>query len=188
MVLENAPLLNGEDEAGSEAELNGHSVRTTMSKGQVSRTFRLVLEHLATFRILYIIGVFAFIIDTSLLMGVAPTTRLLELGICREYYRAADPSVIGPGGDVPELLCKVGEVQSRLAEVNGWLTMVAFLPSSRRPASPMPLEKLTEIARHLSRCAVRHTRRHLRAYHCLCRGHYRSNSRISLALCCPLLL
>jgi hypothetical protein len=123
MAIGDAPLLDADDD-----EPEAHPHTPAMSKRPTTRSLRLVLEHLRTFRVLYIIGVFAFVIDTSFMMGAAPTTRLLELGICREYYRTADPSVIGPGGDVAELLCKVAEVQARLAEVNGYITMLAFLP------------------------------------------------------------
>jgi hypothetical protein len=128
MALENAPLLDAGADDELDARVNHGAAPATMSTSQITRTFRLGLAHLAKFRILYIIGVFAFIIDTSFMMGVAPTTRLLELGICREHYRTTDPSVIEPGGDVAELLCKIDVVQSRLAEVNGYIGMLAFLP------------------------------------------------------------
>ena len=126
-MLENAPLLDA-DADEPEPRLNGHAQQPTMAKGQAARALARTMNHLSTFRILYVIGVFAFVVDISFMMGAAPTTRLLELGICREHYRLADPSVIEPGGNVPELLCKIGEVQSQLAEVNGYITMLAFLP------------------------------------------------------------
>ncbi len=45
----------------------------------------------------------------------APTLRLVELAICREYYKIHDPSVIGPDGFIPERLCKVSAIQKELA-------------------------------------------------------------------------
>jgi hypothetical protein len=134
MAIEHEPLLNAPDE--TDPDLNRPAQAPTMAKSGVPWSLRLVLDHLRMFRVLYVIGVFAFVIDISFMMGAAPMTRLLELGICREHFRVADPSVIEPGGNVPELLCKIGEVQSRLAEVNGYITMIAFLPGEHGPPSP----------------------------------------------------
>jgi hypothetical protein len=133
MTVENEPLL---DAPGVEPDLQLAAQAPAMAKSEASWSLRLVLDHLRTFRILYVIGVFAFVVDISFMIGAAPTTRLLELGICREHYRTADPSVIEPGGNVPELLCKIGEVQARLAEVNGYITMIAFLPGEHVPTLP----------------------------------------------------
>lgn len=49
-----------------------------------------------------------------------PMVRILESIACRQYYTAEDPSKIGPNGQVPERLCKVGEVQAELAAVKGY--------------------------------------------------------------------
>ena len=124
MAIEAEPLLD--------APGDGPDLRTAPQSPAMAKpwSLRLVLDHLRTFRILYIIGVFAFAVDISFMIGAAPMTRLIELGICREHYSVADPSVIEPGGNVPELLCKIGEIQSRLAEVNGYLTMIAFFPGN----------------------------------------------------------
>jgi hypothetical protein len=139
-MLENAPLLDA-DADEPEPRLNGHAQQPTMATGQASRALRRTMNHLSTFRTLYIIGAFAFVIDTSFMMGVAPTTRLIELGICRDYYRKAEPGVIGPGGNVAELLCKVDTVQSRLAEVNGYITMLGFLPGMNSCSIPLEADR-----------------------------------------------
>ena len=45
----------------------------------------------------------------------APTLRLVELTICREYYQVHDPSVIDSKGFVEERLCKASPIQKELA-------------------------------------------------------------------------
>ena len=49
----------------------------------------------------------------------APTLRLVELSVCREYWSQHDPSKINPGGVVPESECKLDAIQSKVA----WLFM-----------------------------------------------------------------
>src|ERR1700759_2639664 len=48
-----------------------------------------------------------------------PLNRVIESRYCLDYYGGHDPSVILPGGDVPEELCKVDEVQKKLAWLHG---------------------------------------------------------------------
>ncbi len=48
-----------------------------------------------------------------------PASRVIESRLCREYYAVHDPSVVGPGGEVPEGLCKVDEVQEGLGRLVG---------------------------------------------------------------------
>jgi hypothetical protein len=57
----------------------------------------------------------------------------VELTICRVYYQAHDPSVIGQTGDVPEEYCKLEIVQEKLAYLMGILeTIKSFVVSSNR--------------------------------------------------------
>ncbi|KAL3468899.1 major facilitator superfamily domain-containing protein [Aspergillus californicus] len=42
---------------------------------------------------------------------------------CSDYYRKHDPSVIDPGGQIPELLCKVSEVQKKVAWLESALSV-----------------------------------------------------------------
>lgn len=53
---------------------------------------------------------------------------MLEMGLCREYYQARDPDVVGPGGTVPERLCKLKDIQSPLARLRGFLGLLEGLP------------------------------------------------------------
>jgi hypothetical protein len=49
-----------------------------------------------------------------------PVLRLFELSVCRTYYAAHNPALIGAYGDVSESLCKIPEVQAALANLMGW--------------------------------------------------------------------
>ncbi|KAF8534231.1 hypothetical protein BDD12DRAFT_431897 [Trichophaea hybrida] len=49
-----------------------------------------------------------------------PLLQILELNVCRTYYRANEPTVVGPDGWVPEEVCKIPQVQSRLSSLIGW--------------------------------------------------------------------
>lgn len=68
----------------------------------------------------------------------SPIARIKEAIICYNYYEKADPSkllvgreAIGPGaiGGVAEKLCKVDEVQSELASLNGYQDFLDGVPS-----------------------------------------------------------
>lgn len=52
-------------------------------------------------------------------LGVAMTkasqTFLIEQALCRAFYVAHDPVVVGPDGRVPEARCKAEALQSRVA-------------------------------------------------------------------------
>jgi hypothetical protein len=49
-----------------------------------------------------------------------PMTRIMEAITCRQYFLVADPTKIGADGQVPEAMCKIGEVQAELAAVKGY--------------------------------------------------------------------
>ncbi len=69
------------------------------------------------------------IIDMGAFLAEAPRTRVYESNICLGYYRETDPSVIGAGGTIPEKLCKVDEVQQKMAMIFGWQDMFDAIPS-----------------------------------------------------------
>lgn len=49
------------------------------------------------------------------------TVRLIELGICREHYLDNHTGLIGNDGDIPAHLCKLPDIQQRLAHLRGYL-------------------------------------------------------------------
>lgn len=72
-----------------------------------------------------------FLSELSELILVSPQIRLLEASICRSHYLAhGDPSgVINPGdGSIDESLCKLPEIQTRLAYIRGWLVFFETIP------------------------------------------------------------
>jgi len=58
-----------------------------------------------------------------------PTVRLLENAICQQHFAALQSShvIVVP---VPEAMCKIEAVQSRLAYVRGWLSLFKTAPGS----------------------------------------------------------
>ncbi|KAF2501344.1 hypothetical protein BU16DRAFT_599240 [Lophium mytilinum] len=48
-----------------------------------------------------------------------PLNRVIEMRLCQDHYKQHDPSKFGPGSSVPEKLCKIDEVQQKLAWLQG---------------------------------------------------------------------
>jgi len=59
-----------------------------------------------------------------------PEVRLLEMAVCRDYYRVHDPSVIGPPplSYVDEKLCKTYEIETTLIFLRTKKAMLGFIP------------------------------------------------------------
>ena len=80
--------------------------------------------------VLLVVLAFALIgiIDIGAFLAEPPKTRVFEANLCLIYYREHDPSVIGADGAIPERLCKVDEVQQKMAMIFGWQDMFDALP------------------------------------------------------------
>jgi hypothetical protein len=76
-----------------------------------------------------LIFVLVTVIDVGAYLAEAPQTRIFEANLCLTYYREHDPSVILGDGSIPEKLCKVDEVQQRLAGLFGWAEMFNAFPA-----------------------------------------------------------
>ena len=63
--------------------------------------------------------VLLILVHLSAVLYTLPLNRVIELRLCQEYYELQDPSVIEDNGSVPEKLCKIDEVQRRLAWLQG---------------------------------------------------------------------
>lgn len=85
-------------------------------------------KHWALWSHMYICGLFVLLIDTPNYMAEAPKLRILELGLCRDYYASVDPGVIHDDGTIDERLCKVTQIQSSLARMRGYLGMLEMIP------------------------------------------------------------
>jgi hypothetical protein len=57
-----------------------------------------------------------------------PHLLLYERRICYTYFAAHDPGLIGTGGKVDELLCKIVPVQHELAVIRAWEGGFAAIP------------------------------------------------------------
>ncbi|CBY02112.1 similar to MFS transporter [Plenodomus lingam JN3] len=80
--------------------------------------------------VLFVILVFAMvsIIDIGAFLADPPKTRVFEANICLGYYQEHDPSVIGDDGTIPEKLCKLDEIQQKLAMIFGWQETFDAIP------------------------------------------------------------
>ena len=67
----------------------------------------------------FVIFLLLSIISLAIRLLNLPLNRVIELRYCKEYYQQHDPSVIGSDGSVPEELCKINEVQKKLAWLEG---------------------------------------------------------------------
>ncbi|KAM0543703.1 hypothetical protein ACHAPJ_012152 [Fusarium lateritium] len=123
-IAESTPLLlSGADGAAS----NGNRF-TGDSKAAESGWQTKWQRHFAQWSPLYVCGLFILLVDVPNFMSEVPKLRMLELGLCRDYYVATDPSTIGRDGSVPEHFCKVPEIQSALASMRGVLGMIEGIP------------------------------------------------------------
>jgi hypothetical protein len=85
-------------------------------------------KHWAIWSHMYVCGLFVLLIDIPNYMAQAPKLRVLELGLCRDYYALIDPGMIHDDGTVDEGLCKVTQIQSSLARMRGYLGMLEMIP------------------------------------------------------------
>lgn len=95
-----------------------------LHRGRIS-AFR---RHVQQWRTFYSCLLLLFLVDAPMFMSEGPRIRMLEMGLCREYYETRDPGVIGPGGSVPERLCKLRDIQSPLARLRGFLGLLDGVP------------------------------------------------------------
>ena len=74
-----------------------------------------------------LIIVAVFLIETASFMSKAPLMRLLEDVICRSYYESNDPAY-DLSLPIPESDCKSPWIQSKLARLRGWDTVISCIP------------------------------------------------------------
>ncbi|RAK99824.1 MFS general substrate transporter [Aspergillus ibericus CBS 121593] len=79
-------------------------------------------------RALVICAAFIFVVDFASELRIAPTNQLLELSVCRSYYRSIDPITIAPDGTILGKSCKVHAIQREVAVLRGWLGLAEALP------------------------------------------------------------
>lgn len=65
----------------------------------------------------------------NIAFSTTPLLRLLELNVCRNYYRHHHgSSAIALDGNIPEDQCKVVEIQERISDLNGTASILTLLP------------------------------------------------------------
>ncbi|KAF5655016.1 major facilitator superfamily transporter transporter [Fusarium sp. NRRL 25303] len=120
-VAESTPLL----QPSLNCDAHNRSPPKTNRAGEWRTTWQ---RHFSRWSALYICSLFILLVDVPNFLSEVPKLRMLELGLCRDYYAATDPSVIDHDGSVPEHLCKVHEIQSALAKMRGILGMIEGIP------------------------------------------------------------
>jgi hypothetical protein len=105
---ESAPLLRSEESSPAER-------RPSESSGDTKWDKTAIWTAVLTTTVLVL---FAF----ADLLKYVSTIRLLELGLCREYYLENDPSLVDDNGNVSEDVCKLPEIQQSLAHLRGYMS------------------------------------------------------------------
>lgn len=77
-----------------------------------------------------LVGLFSLVADMGGSMVDTPDVRMLEMAVCRDYYRSHNATVIGPPPQsyVPEKLCKVPQIQNNLAYLRAIRSLLMTIP------------------------------------------------------------
>jgi len=83
-----------------------------------------------------LVGVISLVADLGGSLVDTPEVRLLEMAVCRDYYRVHDPDVIGkpPYSYVDEKLCKVKDIQVSLAYLRATKSLLMAIPGMKPPS------------------------------------------------------
>ena len=92
----------------------------------------------SSFYVLGLVLTIVFAADLAGSISKAPLIRIYESITCSEYYRIADPSLLGENGHVEERYCKVATVQEELALLRGWQEFFDYLPGKFHAALIRP--------------------------------------------------
>jgi hypothetical protein len=63
--------------------------------------------------------VLLILVHLSAVLYTLPLNRVIELRLCQEHYELNDPTLVPKDGAIPEKLCKIDQVQRRLAWLQG---------------------------------------------------------------------
>ncbi|KAF5512171.1 MFS efflux pump atnC [Colletotrichum aenigma] len=140
MARETSPLLENADPI--EAETTPETPLITASGEGAAKYPRYPSAILTVFAV-------CFLADAgSALLGV-PEVRAFEMAVCRDYYMEHDPSVIGepPLSYVDESLCKLREIQTRMAYLRATKGLIMTIPVYFHRAFSTNMVLLTPIFR-----------------------------------------
>lgn len=79
-------------------------------------------------RIVVLVTASVFLLEIGDFMMRAPTLRLMEDILCRQYYDSRDDESIDLRLPIPEDNCKIAPIQGELAMLRGWDTTFSCLP------------------------------------------------------------
>ncbi|KAH8821996.1 major facilitator superfamily domain-containing protein [Xylogone sp. PMI_703] len=74
------------------------------------------------------VAIFLILFAFADVLKYISTIRLIELGVCREYYLHNNPDLTNGNGDDEESLCKQPAIQQRLANLRGYLAALEAIP------------------------------------------------------------
>jgi len=103
----------------------------TESNASISQLPQLPPKKKPWFLLCSLIFILIAVIDIGAFLAEPPKTRLFEANLCLHYYETNDPSKINHSAEgewVPESLCKVNEVQQKMAMIFGWQEMFDAIP------------------------------------------------------------
>lgn len=84
--------------------------------------------------VIILVFLLSFVADVGGSLVDTPEIQLLEMAVCRYYYRQHDPRVIGepPLSYIDERLCKRNEIQAELAYVRALKSLLMTIPGKRQ--------------------------------------------------------
>lgn len=81
-------------------------------------------SHWKQWKVVYLYSFFILVGNFGSGLRLAPELRLVELAVCRKYYLSHDPQKLNDHGNVPEALCKIDVVQSQLAMLRAYMSIL----------------------------------------------------------------
>jgi hypothetical protein len=75
----------------------------------------------SSFRTIWTLLILLALQNMAIKLMNLPLNRVIELRYCQQHYSRHDPSQIGPGGSIPERLCKLDSIQQKLAWMQGMI-------------------------------------------------------------------
>ncbi|KAJ5129927.1 Major facilitator superfamily domain general substrate transporter [Penicillium bovifimosum] len=112
---EDVPFLDSSDPNGA-----GQTHRHVPKPSIGSRPEANVSADAISFRLKVILFSMILAVEVGFAFLDGPMVRIMESIACRQYFAVIDPTQIGADGQVPEAMCKIGEVQAELAAVKGY--------------------------------------------------------------------
>ena len=79
-------------------------------------------------RFMFFMLLIVVVIDMGGFLQTVPLKRIFEAAFCTQYYQKENPRLVGDDGQIDELLCKVPEIQAKVAMLSAWISSVDQVP------------------------------------------------------------